>query len=63
MTSITDDFINQIESYGFKVGIISINHLEEIKSDMDATKKKYNDVDTYIGKYLNGFDYMSGKQK
>ncbi|WP_026881108.1 4Fe-4S double cluster binding domain-containing protein [Clostridium akagii] len=57
MASIKDEFINQIESHGFKVGIISIKHLEEIKSDMDATQKKYNDVNTYIGKYLNEFDY------
>lgn len=57
MTSITNDFINQIESHGFKVGIISTKHIEEIRSDIETTKKIYKDVNTYIGEYLNKFNY------
>lgn len=61
MTSITNEFINKIESYGFKAGIISIKHIKEIQADIENTKKEYKDVNTSIGKYLNGFDYDSIK--
>lgn len=61
MPSITKDFINEIEAHGFKVGIISIKHIEEIQTDIENIKKEYKDVNTYIGKYLDGFDYNSIK--
>lgn len=57
MNNITNDFINEIESYGFKVRIISIKHIEEIQSDIENVKKEYKDVNTFIGKYLDAFDY------
>ncbi|MDV3425769.1 MAG: 4Fe-4S binding protein [Bacillota bacterium] len=61
MVSITNDFINQIEAHGFKAGIISIKHIEEIQADIETTKKNYKDVNTYIGKYLNKFDYNTAE--
>lgn len=62
MTSITDEFINKIQSYGFKAGIISIKHIEEIQADIAKINKEYKDVNTSIGKYLNRFDYNSIKE-
>lgn len=57
MTSITNEFINKIESYGFKVKIVSIKHIKEIQADIEKINNQYKDVDTSIGKYLNEFDY------
>lgn len=57
MNGVTDDFINQIELHGFKAGIISVKHIEQIKSDIENLIEEYHDINTYIGKYLNGFDY------
>lgn len=57
MSDITKNFIDQIEANGFKAGIISIKHMGEIQSDMEAAMKNYKDVSTHIGKYLSGFGY------
>lgn len=57
MGNATNDFITQIESHGFKVRVISIEHIEEIQSDIENTKQTHKDVNNYIGKYLNKFNY------
>lgn len=57
MVNDTNNFIKQIEAYGFKARVVSIEHIEEMQSEIENTKINYKDVNNYIGKYLNGFNY------
>jgi epoxyqueuosine reductase len=59
--SVTNDFISQIESYGLKTRIVSIEHIEEIKSNMENTRKSHIDINLCIGKYLDEFNYNTLK--
>lgn len=57
MGRVTDNFIKHIESYGFKARIVSIEHIKEIQSDMENTRRIHRDIDNYIGKYIDKFNY------
>lgn len=51
------NFINRIEAYGFKARVISIKHMEELQLQIENTKQTHEDINAYIGKYLNKFNY------
>ncbi|MBV7272843.1 epoxyqueuosine reductase [Clostridium sp. PL3] len=61
MKSYVSDFIKKIEGYGFKAQVISFTNIEAIQSELENTKQTYEDVDTYIGKYLDKFYYENSK--
>lgn len=57
----TENFIKKVEKYGYKVRVISFSHIEEIKSDIENTKRIYSDVNDNVGRYINGFNYNGQK--
>ncbi|AWI04914.1 4Fe-4S double cluster binding domain-containing protein [Clostridium drakei] len=57
MQNYSSDFINQIQKYGFKAQVISFKHIKEIQLELETTKQIHKDVNTYIGKYINKFNY------
>lgn len=57
MSRMADSFIGQLEIHGFKARVISIEHMEEIQSEIEGIKNTHKDVHENIGRYLSGFKY------
>lgn len=52
-----ESFKKYVEAGGYKVQMVSIDHIEEIKSEIENLKAANKDVNDNIGKYLNKFNY------
>lgn len=57
MGNVAKNFINQLEAHGFKARVVSVEHIKELQSDIENIRIAHKDVNDYIGKYLNKFNY------
>lgn len=61
MKSYDSGLIKRLEAYGFKAQVISFKHIREIQLELENTKQTYQDINVYIGKYLDKFKYDISK--
>lgn len=62
MQNFTDKFINKLELHGIKAKVISIEHMEEIQSDIEKMRSDYNDVKENLGVYFDKFKFNGQKE-
>jgi len=57
MSTVTEQVIRSMATLGYQIRVISIDRLQELQAELEATRSTYKEVDEHLKRYLDAFDF------